>query len=224
MIINQQRRYLHAFREARRLLDQGAIGAPIMFTAAIQDWDLMERDTHRLDMFRFFANDQPARWVMGQARCTGAKCGYGHVMEEHAVAYLAFSDGTRGLLDGGVGFNGEAALRLTGTAGIIDLFHDGRLHLVNTTGWQDGPTRSTLHCAKPGFESEDPWQAILRALLSWLEGGPPPEVAAENGIKSSELYLAAYEAAKRRDRIDLPLGAQSSFPLHDLAPLIAPTL
>jgi predicted dehydrogenase len=165
-------------------------------------------------MFRFFADEKPVSWVMGQTRCTGEKRGYGHVMEEHAVAHFAFEDGTRGLLDGSIAFNAHFALRLTGTEGLIDLFHDGTVRVLNSNGWQDVPTRSTLHDARTGFEAESPWLAILNALIAWIEGGPEPMVSGANAIFSSELYLAAYESARRGDRVDLPLGNQHEFPLE----------
>ncbi len=216
LIVNHQRRYLHAFQEAKRLLQEGQIGQPVEFLAAIEDWDLMEWGVHWLDMFRFFAHDQPVQWVMGQVRCTGKKHGYGHVMEEHAVAYFGFQDGTRGMLDGGIALNGAFAMRLIGSNGFIDLYQDGRLRVLNSAGWRDVPTRSSLHRPHAGPDSTGlslAMRPVLEDLLKWIEGGPEPQVAGANALKSSELYLAAYESARRRDRIDLPLGKQDTFPL-----------
>lgn len=115
VIVNHYRRYLHLFREAKRILVGGAIGTPSIITSSLADWDLMEWGTHWLDTMRFFAGDQPVSWVMGQARCTGEKKGYGHVMEEHAISYLGFSNGVRGLLDGGLAIPGNSALKIIGT-------------------------------------------------------------------------------------------------------------
>jgi predicted dehydrogenase len=223
LVVNHQRRYLHAFREAKRLLEEGRIGQLVQYLAAIPDWDLMEWGTHWLDMYRFFSNDQPVRWVMGQVRCTGEKRGYGHVMEEHSLAYICFGDGTRGVLDGGVGLNGEFAMRLVGTEGLIDLYHDGRLSVLNGDGWGEVATRSTLHAAKPGYEAESPWLAVLNALIDWLEGGREPEVAGTNALRTTELYLAAYESALQRDRVDLPMGEQAQFPLEAIGKLRSDT-
>lgn len=86
------RRYLPAFMRARDLYQSGAVGEPLMCIAGIAGWDLSEWGSHWLDMFRFFHNDQPVRWVFGQARVRGLH-GYGHAMEEHAVAYIEFDGG-----------------------------------------------------------------------------------------------------------------------------------
>lgn len=217
LVVNHQRRYLHGFREAKRLLNEGVVGRAVEFLAALPDWDLMEMGTHWFDMFRFFANDQPVSWVMGQVRCTGAKRGYGHVMEEHAVAYLSFADGTRGVLDGGIGLNGDFAIRLVGTEGLIDLDWDGSMKVLDDSGWRTIPTQSTRPAARDTDPFLNPMLCVLNGLTTWIESGEEPETSARNGLKSTELYLAAYESARQRDRIDLPLGAQSEFPLQALA-------
>jgi predicted dehydrogenase len=215
LIVNYCRRPLHLFREVRRLLDAGAIGKPMLVLAAIDDWDQAEWGSHWHDMIRFWLHDQPVKWVFGQVRCTGAKQRYGRVMEEHSVAYYSFTDGTRTLLDGGVAFNTPTALRIVGAAGFIDVGWNDKVTLLNADGLHEIPVNSTLHVPKEG--EPDHWQAILSDLLAWIEGGPAPELAGANAIKSTELYLAAWESARRSDRIDLPLTGQSEFPLQAIA-------
>lgn len=217
LIVNHQRRYLHIFREARRLLQAGAIGAPVAFLANLPEGGLMEWGIHWLDMFRFFAGDQPAQWVLGQVHCSGARRRNDHVMEEHGAAYIGFADGTRALLESGLALNGPFSMRLSGTEGLIDLYEDGRLRVLDGSGWGDVPVHSTMHWPLPSFEAESPWPRILKALLAWMEGGPEPEVAGQNALLSSELYLAAYESAMRCDRVDLPLSEQTVFPLDAIA-------
>lgn len=216
LVVNHQRRYLPTFRRAKQLLHEGAIGQSVEFAASLPGWDLMEWGTHWLDMFRFFADDQPVTWVMGQARCTGAKRGYGHVMEEHAMAYFSFADGTRGLLDGGIATNGEYAMRLVGTEGLIDVLSDGSLRILNDSGWRHENSESTLSNYRDQHVA-GPMVTVLTELTNWIETGSEPEVSGQNALASAEIYLAAYESARRGDRVDLPLTAQSEFPLAGLA-------
>jgi len=214
MIVNHCRRDMPAFRRVKELLDAGAIGEPMLMTAAIPGWDQMEWGTHWHDMFRMWAGDQPVDWVMGQARCTGERRGYGHPIEEASVGYYAFRDGTRALLDGGVTFRGEAALSILGSHGVIHLDRDGTIRLINGDGEKVITGLGGIH--PPPYGSRESL-LIPHALLDWMEGGPVPSIAASNGLLSTELYLAVYESAARRDRIDLPLGAQCEFPLDRLA-------
>lgn len=219
LVVHHQRRYVQAFRDAKRLLRHGTIGNSVEFLAALPGWDLTEWGAHWIDAFRFFADDQPVTWVMGQARCTGAKHGWGHLMEEHALAYFCFEDGTRGVLDGGVDLNGDFAIRIIGTQGLIDIQPDGALRVLDNSGWRTEPKSSTLHGPIGRNESDTitPMMAVLHGLISWIEGGPKPDVSGDNALKSTEIYLAAYESAYRGNRVDLPLVHQSDFPLNGIA-------
>lgn len=216
MIVNFCRRPLHLFQEVRQMLRAGLIGRPMMILGAIDGWDQAEWGSHWHDMIRAFMEDQPVQWVMGQARCTGAKRGYGHVMEEHSVAYYAFADGTRALLDGGVGLSTGTALRVIGAEGFIDLAWDGKVVLCNKGGLREVPVRSSLHSPTHADEVDN-WLVVLADLLAWMHGGTEPEVSARNALRSTELYLAAWESAKRGDRVDLPLTGQSVPPLDAVA-------
>ncbi len=217
VIVNHFRRYLHLFREARRLVGEGGIGRLSLIVSSLKDWDLMEWGTHWLDMMRFLTGDQPVSWVMGQARCSGAKKAYGHLMEEHSLCYFALADETRGFLDGGLAIPGNAALTLIGDRGSLDLRWDGTVVLVNADGIREIPVKSNLHGALPGHPEEDPWQLLLDDFAAWISGGAEPQCSLRNGLLSSELFLAAYESAKIGDRIDLPLTSQSAFPLMGVA-------
>lgn len=212
LVVNHWRRYLPGFRDAKRMLAEGRIGRPVEFFATIPEWDLMAMGTHWFDLFRFFADDQPASWVMGQVRCTGDRKFSGHLMEEHGVAVVGFSDGTRGVLDCGWGSNlGDVVLRVIGLDGLIDLTDDGTLRVVDDAGVHEIPPPSAGHGArKPVFH---PMIRVLDELIQWGEGGAEPEVSGPNALRSAELYLAAYESSLRGDRVDIPLTEQSRFPL-----------
>jgi predicted dehydrogenase len=210
MIVNHARRPLPVFARIRELLEQGAIGEPMLFAASLEGWDQMEWGTHWHDMFRFWAGDQPVDWVFGQARCTSGRTGYGHPIEDHSVGYYAFQDGTRGLLDGGKAFRGNNALSVMGTAGVIHLGQDAKITLINASGLTEEAGWGSMH---PGPYDSKESVSIPQSLIAWMEGGGEPDLSVTNALKSTEIYLAIYESAKNGDKVDLPLGAQAEFPL-----------
>ncbi|MCE0483487.1 MAG: Gfo/Idh/MocA family oxidoreductase [Methylacidiphilales bacterium] len=212
VVTNHYRRYGTTFRQAKQMIKEGALGELSMIFSSIQDWDLMEWGTHWLDMSRFFVDDAPVRWVMGQARCNGEKKGYGHIMEQHALAYYAFENGVRGLLDGGVGIPGlpSYAMKVVGTDGQLEI-GEGKLVLLNRQGFREVPVKN------PTDPAQDSWQLLLNDFIAWLEGGKESQLSLRNAALSTELYLAAYESAKTGDRIDLPLASQREFPLDEIA-------
>jgi predicted dehydrogenase len=209
VVVNHYRRYLPRFLKTKRLIDAGAIGDPVFYVAGIDDWDLMEWGTHWLDMFRFLSGDQEVEWVMGQAEVTERK-GYGHVMEDHALAYFSFTDGSKGLLDGGCGFKGEKAMRIVGTRGIIEIPEREPASYLNADGRTEFAQGTNIH-----YDDNDAaWLNLLADLASWCDGGAKPQCCLENALKSSELYLAAYESALQRGRIVPPLNRlQKTFAL-----------
>lgn len=205
------RRYQPVFRRMRDLVRDGTIGQPLLFSAGIPGWDLSEWGTHWFDMFRFFNDDGPVEWVMGQARVRDGRA-YGHATEEHASAYFSFANGCKGLIDGGGDLVRPYTMILTGEDGELRLL-DNTLRILDRDGMRDE------EFAGGGEVWTGMWRATVDELIAWLTGGEEPTVGATNALPTSELNLAAYLSAVERDRIDLPLAdlSLSEWPLERLA-------
>jgi predicted dehydrogenase len=217
LVINHYRRYLDLWNRAKQLLQNGEIGELEVVYGSFEGWDQMEMGTHLLDMIRYFMDDEPVSWVMGQVRCTGAKNLYGHKIEEHSICYLAFENGVRGFYDGSRPFPGKSLFRLNGSQGSIEIFPGGEIILINAKGLTRIVADSDW--SHPKENGRDPFQDLLDDFLGWMEGGEPPRINGRSGLSSTELYLACYESSKQRDRIDLPLAEQDGFPLDAIAAL-----
>ncbi len=212
IVIPHMRRYLPAFERAKELYTSGAVGQPVLCFAGIPGWDLSEWGSHWLDMFRFFHNDQPVLWVLSQARVREQR-GYGHAMEDHAVAYFAFADGGKAMLDGGEAMNGEWTMSLVGTTGTIRVRREDELMIEDATGQH---TESFTDHPISSFSAI--WDCLLADLVAWMDGGPEPMLGLTNMLKTSELNLAAYLSALRGDRVDLPLQDKlEEWPVEALA-------
>jgi len=217
LAVPHARRFQPNYARAKELYCSGAVGEPLMCLGGIQDWDLSEWGSHWLDMFRFFHDDAPVKYVMAQAR-VGDFRGYGHAMEEHAVAYFEFEGGGRGVLDGGRGMNSpDLSLTLVGTQGVIRTFLEGRIVIQDASG-----EREETFADHPMVGYMPIWDALLDGLITEMEGGPPSMLGAENMMKTSELNLAAYISCLRGDRVDLPLddatlAEYTEWPVEELA-------
>jgi predicted dehydrogenase len=215
IVVAHIRRYQPGFQRARELYNDGTVGEPLMCIASIAGWDLSEWGSHWLDMFRFFHNDQPINWVMGQARVRDTR-GYGPALEDHAVAYFEFENGGKAVLDGGMTMNGGATMTLIGTRGTIRVFGEDRLVITNAQGECE---ENFANHPENGWPSV--WDKTLAGLISWIEGGEVPLVGLPCVFQSSELNLAAYLSALRGDRVDLPLSDElkkyDEWPLEAMA-------
>lgn len=214
------RRFTDSFVKARELVLGGAVGEPVMLFGGLEGWDLSEFGSHWIDLLRFLRDDVPVVSVFGQARVRELR-GYGHVMEDHAIAVFEFADGVRGFVDGGRGFGragGEAPggfgsndIRVVGTRGVLTVTEGQRVTLINDGGRQVFETPTLL----------GPWEPLYASLIAQHEGGGESPVSFARCGPSAEINLAAYLSAVKGDRIDLPLAGEDvlvdHWPLDALA-------
>ncbi|HET7571435.1 MAG TPA: Gfo/Idh/MocA family oxidoreductase [Gaiellaceae bacterium] len=205
------RRYQPIFRRMRELVQAGAIGRPLLYSASLPGWDLSEWGTHWFDIFRFFNDDAPVEWVMGQARVREERA-YGHATEQHAVAYFSFAGGCKGLIDGGGDLAQPFPMILTGEDGELRLVDNETLRIVDATGARE--ERFPIAGAWDAM-----WGEAVDEVVAWARGGDEPTIGATNALQTAELNLAAYLSAVERDRVDLPLADLSlaEWPLEQLA-------
>jgi predicted dehydrogenase len=190
------RRYNPVMERTRQLIADGVIGKVMCYMTGVEGWDLTEMASHWFDLIRMFHSDAPVKWVFGQARVSKLR-GYGHAMEDHAIAYFEFADGARAIVDGGRGLPNDVNFVITGTAGTIRVLGEHTV-VIDTVAGQ--------RIERP--EQKTPvWFATLTDLIKWVEGGRAPVVAMENALKTLEVNYAAYISALRGDRVDLPLDA-----------------
>lgn len=191
------RRYLPVMERTRQLVRDGVIGQVISYMTGVEGWDLSEMASHWFDLIRMFHGDAPVKWVFGQARVRDQR-GYGHAMEDHAVAYFEFADGARAIVDGGRGLPNGINFVIAGTAGTIRVMGEHAVVIDTIAGQRTEAPQADWH----GL-----WDRTLAGLVSWMEGGAAPEVAMDNALKTLEVNHAAYISALRGDRVDLPLDA-----------------
>lgn len=205
LTINHQRRFGEPFRKAKALLDEGAIG-PLARIEANCD-NLFDWGTHWFDMMFFFNGETPAEWVMGQIESRGGRPIFGVFVEKQGLALIHFQNGVYGVMATGDLPGWGPAIRLMGAEGVIEIGVNREVHLrywnTSQAGWQVVPTAEGLHgedCVKRG----------VLDLIEALKTGREPELSARKALQATELIFAAYESARRRGRVDLPLTIEDS--------------
>jgi len=202
LTFNHQRRFGKPFRMARELLKNGEIGDLLRLEGACGD--IYDYGTHYIDMFGFYNDDTPAKWVMGQIDYHTERFVFGATVENQAICYWEYQNGVFGLMATGIGARGiEAHNRLIGTDGMIEVGAPDNVHLrikrKASAGWEVIDTEGE-HLHGPHY--------IERAIadgVDALETGREPELSARRALNATEIIFACYESSRRRGRIELPL-------------------
>lgn len=211
------RRYLPVFIEARDIYNSGEIGEPVSVMAAIGDgWDLSEWGSHWLDMFRFFHNNDMPKWVMAQARVRDRR-GFGHAMEDHAVATMQFPNGGHATLDVGPSYLPDSAnMVLTGTRGCVVVRDESKVSTYSSGGERHSDHSDPNH----GTVRDTPtiWAGMFDEFAAWINGGPESSLGLGTTGGSAELNLACYMSMVNGDRIDFPMQSDyAEWPVEELA-------
>ena len=191
-VVGHQLRYSRGWADAKNLLDEGAIGR-VHYIRAHRGSPLLTHHTHQTDLMRYYVDNSPVSWVLGQIHRTGSFLSEGLESEMQALGFVQFSNGVSGIIEAGQ-YRPPAGnhLMLIGDKGEIRVGADSRFRSEGTGGkWQP----------LPEYEQPD----IFADLIRWIEGGPEHRSSGRQGRDTLEVLLAIYESSRLRGRVELPL-------------------
>ncbi|WP_436926276.1 Gfo/Idh/MocA family protein [Halosimplex amylolyticum] len=236
LTINHQLRFGRPYREAKRLLEEGTIGD--LVRVEFQEQTLYDNGTHSFDLVNYFNDQRPVEWVLGQVDYTEENTLFGAHNENQAVVQWRYDNGVYGLASTGRGASyTDVAFRLFGTDGVVEIDDDGGLSYRQDGGsWQPvdtGPDRryqpepGTLRrgtevvARKVSERVADRvgvttyTERAVEDVVSALRSGGTSPLDAEFALDADELIFAAWESARRRGRVDLPLDVDDN-PLESM--------
>ena len=213
LTFNHQRRFDERNREAKRLLDSGAIGD--LRRVEMGGKNLFDFGSHLIDLCNFFNGEHDAEWVIGQVDYRTENVRYGAHNENQAFAQWRYDNGVYGLAATGDDAVVGCYNRLVGSDGEIELLVDDGPDLRVRRA--DG-SRETLD-----VEVAPLLDRAIEHVIESLDSGAEPELAAANSLRTSEIIFGVWESARRRGRVEFPLNVEDN-PLEamvesgDLAP------
>ncbi|AUV82734.1 glucose-fructose oxidoreductase [Salinigranum rubrum] len=241
LTINHQRRTGPIFREAKSLLDEGAIGDLRRIEWSTKN--LFDAGTHLFDLSMFYTDETAVEWVLAGLDYREENRWFGTHNENQAIAQWKYENGVYGLAATGRGSDLiDPYLALSGTDGRIELgASDGaplRYRSSDTSGWKAVDTdenvwgdplpskfRAGLDLAAqrvPGVPDDlfgvDYPSHIDRAIAEVIRAHRTESdsvLDASVALKGTELIFAAYESVRRRGRVDLPLTVDDN-PLESM--------
>ncbi|SFR73420.1 Predicted dehydrogenase [Halogeometricum rufum] len=233
LTFNHQRRFGKPFREAKRLLDDGAIGS--LERVELGGPNLFDFGTHLFDLCGHYVDQSPPEWMLCGIDYSEENVQFGAHNENNAVAQWGYENGVVGVASTGDYSVLPAQIRLVGDDGMIDVCVDDgpplRYRNGSTNGWTEGdtggdgahgPNTSRPQAAAQKVASRLPFvsadrfrsttyvERAIEDVVSALREDRTSELAAENALQSTELIFAAWESARRRERVVLPLDADGN--------------
>ena len=201
LVIGHQHRFDPQTVNAIELITGNAIGELQSIFGYCNSKDLLTNGTHVVDLIRYFVDDSPVRWVMGQIDRPSDKVDFGHRVEHNAIGHWQFKNGTHAILAQGELAPSGYAFQLCGTAGIISVNapEGQQLQVITKNGELD-----VL------LEEVNPKHSEVEELIAWLEGGTPHRSRGENGRATMEVLMAIMESSRRHRTIYLPLETKES--------------
>ncbi|MBT3271409.1 Gfo/Idh/MocA family oxidoreductase [Candidatus Poribacteria bacterium] len=196
-VVGHQLRYARGWADARGMIDDDMIG-DIHVIRARRGAALLTHHTHQTDLMRYYLDDCPASWVIGQAHREGSHLSEGMESEAQSLGYVQFENGVSGIIESGkYGDSPGNYITIVGEKGEIRVGTDARFRSEDTAGkWEPIP-----EYAHPNIFDE---------LIAWIEDGPRHRCAAESGRDTLELLLAIYESSRARGRVELPLARRGN--------------
>jgi UDP-N-acetyl-2-amino-2-deoxyglucuronate dehydrogenase len=215
LTVISQHRFDPGLIEAKRLIDEGALGRLVLGEASTKWYRTQAyydsaawRGTHAMDggslMNQGIHYVDLLRWCMGPVTEVTALCAtqtHQIEVEDTSLAALRFSSGALGTIVASTSvFPGFAQrLEITGTEGTVTI-EDGAIirRAFGRGAYEPGGPHGAAAAAgsKPAAVDVASHAAQLEDLLTAIEAGREPAVTGESGRATLEIICAVYESAR----------------------------
>ena len=199
LVVGHQRRFSPQNSEARRLIQEGAIGQPQTMLRR-DGLGLLNRGTHEIDEMRYILGDPEPLWLIGQVSRKTDKWERRVRCEDLCFGEVCFSGGIRGIYESDLpepGLNGTAVY---GDDGQLRRGSDGTIELLNSraAGWQQ---------VKPRQSEPNQFQEMIQ----WLDGEiEEHRNAGVHGRTTIEILMAIYESLRIQGVVKFPLTTREN--------------
>lgn len=229
LTIDHQRRFAEPVIVAKQLLDDGEIGDLVRLEWA--EVNLFDAGSHLFDLCDYITDGTTPEWVLASVDPDPHNRWFGALNEVQSIAQWGYADGTQGFASTADN-DGEpvvdAYLRIVGEEGVIEIQPDDGppLRVRSGGGWEKKPTggesvyapgKTTIQAAKdkladslPGFpaatEQTSHYERAIEHAVETLTDGTEPRISGRRVLRGTELVFGAWESARRRERVTLPLA------------------
>lgn len=203
-VVSHQHRYGSHYREVRELIASGALGRIHTVYGHASGW-MLHMMTHMLDYMRWYNDEAPAQWVMGQAAGHGKFTDI-HSSPDYVAGIIQFANGVRGYVETGAGAPDvpevdywwrKCRIGAQGTDGFAEVLTGGGWRAVTRTGAMSGPGCMNYDNDMPPY---------VAAIADWLDDDNAVHPGnGESAWQGFEIMMGICRSVVQRGQIQLPL-------------------
>ncbi len=212
LAIGHMMRWYTVHEQARALVADGAIGAPLSATVSMESGGLMNNGTHALSYMQYVLGDPDPEWVIANVQRRSDRYERGWPSEELSAGLISFAGDVRVSFEGDIPPDPNYDWQfqtVTGTDGVLMwptafLPDDFAVRLVR---WGKGKTETP----PPTQTLDNVFLRELDGLARWARGDDlENRNDAHLAIKTQEILMAMFESARTHTLVRLPLRTMGS--------------
>jgi predicted dehydrogenase len=206
-VVCHQHRYGQHYRKVKEIIQSGSIGCVHTVYGHGVGW-MLHIFTHLVDYMRWYNDNAPAEWVMGQAAGRG-KLADRHCSPDYVAGFIQFSNGVRGIIECGAGAPDvpevdywwrKNRIGAQGTEGFAEVLTGG--------GWRAVTRDQKGVISGEGCMDYDlDMPPYIEDIARWLddEGAVHP-CNGESAYQGFEITMGMLRSVLERGQVKLPLG------------------
>ena len=199
LAIGHQRRFSAQNAEARRLIQEGAIGQPQVMVRRDGE-GLLNRGTHEIDEMRYIFGDPMPLWVIGQVSRKTDRWERRVRCEDLCMCEICFEGGIRGVYESDLPEPGLRGDVVYGSDGQLKRGEGGTILLLNdkAAGWQQIQPRES-----GGNQFQE--------FIDWLDGKiEEHRSSGRQAAITMQILMAIYESLRIKDVVMMPLETREN--------------
>lgn len=204
VVVSHQHRYGEHYRKVREIVESGALGRIHTVYGSSTGW-MMHMMTHLIDYMRWYNDNAPAQWVMGQAAGRG-KLADNHPSPDYIAGFIQFANGVRGIVEAGAGapdqpevgkWWGKCRIGAQGSEGFAEVLTNGGWRAVTREGSLSGPGAMNYDLDMPPY---------VQDMADWLDDDAKVHPCCfDSAMAGFEIMAGLMQSAAEGGQIALPL-------------------
>lgn len=206
-VVSHQHRYGKHYQKVKEIVESGAIGPIHTVYAHAGGW-MLHLFTHLVDYMRWYNNNAPAEWVMGQGAGRG-KLADSHPSPDYVGGFIQFSNGVRGIIECGAGAPDVPEVDYWWRKNKISVYGtEGFAEVLTGGGWRAVTKDQQGVISGEGCMNYDlDMPPYIEDMACWLDDDNQVHPCnGESAYEGFEITMGMLRSVVQRGQVKLPLG------------------